>query len=286
MTAPELIGNEAVAGRIRAAAERGTLSHAMLFSGGGARLKAAEFAAAAMECTEEGKPCGNCIACRKVLGGIHPDVICVRDQEHKNLAVEVVRSVRADAYIQPNEGKRKVYIFEDCTLLTEQDQNVLLKIVEEGPPYAAFLFCAENPSMVLPTLRSRCVELKMHPAARGEPERQTEEAMALCRAIGEKKRGAVTELLVGLERKKTSRDDLKLLLKQVHSIFTEALLNVYGQVTPGNTEKTAQFIAKNLTKQQIMHTIESLQTYCRECTYNVGVNHVLGALAVELEGIL
>ena len=280
--------NTAVESRIRAAAERGSLAHALLFTGPGDRIAAARFAAAAMECTaERGKPCGVCAACRKVLENIHPDVMTVQDPEHKNIAVDVVRAVRSDAYIRPNEGLRKVYIFENCALLTEQDQNVLLKIVEEGPPSAAFLFCAENSAAVLQTLRSRCVELKLRPAEQGgDADEQLASAEALCRAVGEKKRGAVTELLVELERKKTDRETLQTLLEQAHGIFTEALLTIYGQGTLGNTEKTARFLAKNLTKQQIMHTIELLQTYCRECAYNVGVNHVLGALAVELEGIL
>ena len=156
-----------VAVRIREAAGRGALSHALLFSGPGDRLSAARYAAAAMECRESGKPCGVCPACRKVFADIHPDVVTVRDSEHKNIAVDVIRAARADAYIRPNEGERKVYLFPDCALLTEQDQNVLLKVVEEGPPYAAFLFCAENVSQVLPTLRSRCVELKLPPGAFG-----------------------------------------------------------------------------------------------------------------------
>ena len=288
MAALEEKENPAAVFRIRAAAERGALAHALLVTGPGDRAGTARFAAAAMECTAQtGKPCGVCTACRKVFEKIHPDVISVQDTEHKNIAVDVVRSVRSDAYSRPNEGARKVYIFEDCALLTEQDQNVLLKIVEEGPPDAAFLFCAANSAAVLQTLRSRCVELKLRPAAEdgGETE-QTAAAEALCRAVGAKKRGAVTELLVELERKKTDRETLQTLLEQAHGLFTEAPLTVHGPGTPGNTERTARVLANNLTKQQIMHTIELLQTYCRECAYNVGVNHVLGALAVELEGIL
>ena len=278
--------NDPAAARIREAATRGTLSHALLFTGSGPRLAAARFAAAALECTAEGsRPCGVCAACRKVAEGIHPDVITVRDAEHKNIAVDVVRQVRSDAYIRPNEGQRKVYLFPDCALLTEQDQNVLLKIVEEGPPYAAFLFCAENGAAVLQTLRSRCVELKLRPAS-GETEEISETAGALCRAIGGRRRGAVTELAVRLEKKKLSREELAALLEAARASFTSALLLLYGQPPEGEDGEIVSFLAKNLTKTQMMRTIELLRKYHGECTYNVGVSHVLGALAVELEGIL
>jgi len=274
------------AARIAEAATRGTLSHALLITGGGERFAAARLAAAGMECTAEGrKPCGVCENCRKVLADIHPDVITVRDSEHKNIAVDVVRSIRADAYIRPNEGKRKVYLFPDCALLTEQDQNVLLKIVEEGPPYAAFVFCAENPAVVLQTLRSRCVELKMAAAA-GGGEAAPEAAEDLCRRIGEKKRGGVTALAVRLEKKRTTREDLAAILDRSRAIFAETLLALYGGETDETDREITAFLAKNLTKVQIMRTIELLQKYRDECSYNVGAGHVLGALAVELEGIL
>ena len=244
------------------------------------------FAAAALECTgEESRPCGVCPACRKVLAGIHPDVITVRDPDHKNIAVDVVRAIRADAYIRPNEGRRKVYVFPDCALLTEQDQNVLLKVVEEGPPYAAFLFCAENAAVVLQTLRSRCVELKLHPAAEGGGE-EVQAAEALCRCLAARKRGKVTELAVRLEKKRITREDLSALLERSRALCAAALLLQYGQEPEESCREIAPILAKNLTKSQIMRTIELLQKYRGECTYNVGTGHVLGAIAVELEGIL
>ena len=284
MAVLEELKKDPAAARIREAAGRGTLSHALLFTGGGDKTGLARYAAAAMECmAAQGQPCGVCPACRKVLEDIHPDVITVRDPEHKNIAVDVVRAIRSDAYIRPNEGQRNVYIFPDCALLTEQDQNVLLKIVEEGPPYAAFLFCAENPSQVLRTLRSRCVEIKLRPGSEedGEP---SEAAEALCRAIGSRRRGAVAELAVRLEKKKLDREALSAMLERSRAAFAAALLLLYGQ-EPGEME-IAPFLAKNLTKSQIMSTIELLQKYHGECAYNVGPGHVLGALAAELEGIL
>lgn len=282
----ELPGNETVAARLREAAERGTLAHALLFTGSGDRMAAALFAAAAFQCTgKHTRPCGACAGCRKVREGIHPDVTVVQDTEHKNIAVDVIRQVRADAYIRPNEGGRKVYLFPDCAILTETDQNVLLKVVEEGPPYAAFLFCAENPAAVLPTLRSRCVELKLRPA--GEAERTlSEDAQALCRAIGGKKRGSVAEVLVRLEKSKCTREGLQTLLEETYGAFAAALLAQYGRPETGNMGKTAASLAKNLTRAQIMGTIEILQNYRQQCQYNVSAGQTLGALTVELEGIL
>ena len=271
--------------RIREAATRGTLSHALLLTGSGDRLELARYAAAALECEADGsRPCGVCRACCKVEEDIHPDVITVRDDQHKNVAVAVIREMRSDAYIRPNEGRRKVYIFPDCALLTEQDQNVLLKIVEEGPPYAAFLFCAENPSGVLQTLRSRCVELKLRPAAdRGE---SLETAEQLCRAIGSRRRGAVMEVAVRLEKKKLEREQAAAMLEQSRALFAVALLSLYGRQPEDLDREIAGFLAKNLTKTQIMSTIEMLEKYHGECAYNVGTGHLLGALAAELEGIL
>lgn len=273
--------------RLREAAERGTLSHAMLFTGPGDLTGAARYAAAALECQgERDRPCGVCPACRKVAADIHPDVITVRDGEHKNIAVEVVRAVRADAYIRPNEGRRKIYVFPDCALLTEQDQNVLLKIVEEGPPYAAFLFCAENGSAVLRTLRSRCVELRPGVGGEASPHEGAELAEALCRCLLERRRGAAAELAVKLEKKRMSREDLSAMLEGAREALAAALLQLCGQPAEGEWREMASFLGKSLTKSQIVRTIEVLQKYRGECAYNIGPSHVLGALAVELEELI
>ena len=68
MTPLGLRADDPAAIRIREAATRGTLSHALLFTGSGDRAAAARFAAAALECAGEGeRPYGVCPACRKVL---------------------------------------------------------------------------------------------------------------------------------------------------------------------------------------------------------------------------
>ena len=75
-------------------------------------------------------------------------------------------------------------------------------------------------------------------------------------------------------------------LERSREAFAAALLLLYGKEPEENDREIAPFLAKNLTKAQIMSTIELLETYYGECAYNVGVGHVLGALAAELEGIL
>lgn len=285
--APSVPGEDGVLSRLRAAAARGALSHALLFTGPGDRLAAARFAAAAFQCTgpKQNRPCGACPACRKVREDIHPDVVAVRDQEHKFISVETVREVRKDAYIRPNEGERKVYLFPDCALLTEQDQNVLLKLVEEGPPYAAFLFCAENPAAVLQTLRSRCVELKLQPSAPLPPEEEDGDAEALCCCLLKRKRGSIAELAVRLEKKKLTREALSALLERSEALFSQALVLLYGGSAEAGDRRLAEDVGKRLTKPQIVRTIELMKKYRRECGYNVGPGHVLGALAAELEEI-
>lgn len=272
------------AARLRAAASRGALSHALILSGAGDRNAAAHYAAAALECTGTDKPCLACAHCRKVLADIHPDVLTVRDDEHAELSVDVIRGVRTDAFIRPNEGACKVYIFPDCTRLNEKDQNVLLKTVEEGPPYAAFVFCTDSPSALLETVRSRCVLLKYD--AVSEDALPTE-AEQLCRAFARGKVLPVTTYLVALENRRMKREELRDVLRGAWCAAAEALLLQMGKQTPDPAcGETAQALARGLTARQLRQLTALLEKYSGECEYNVGAGHVLGALAVEWEELL
>lgn len=269
--------------RLREAAARGTLSHALIFSGPGERTAAARYAAAAMECTAGGeRPCLACPDCRKVIRDIHPDVVFVRDEEHAEISVDVVRRARADAFIRPNEGARKIYIFEDCSLLTEKDQNVLLKTVEEGPAYAAFFFCTENAAALLQTIRSRCVEVKTAPVQQGEGA-GLPQAIELARVIAAGSAAGRAAFFVSLEREKIKRDALGALFEQTRLLFSAALLSLYGEAPAENEREIAALISKSLTKSQILGTIDLLRAYRSHCTYNVGTGAALGGFAVELE---
>ena len=156
-----LLGNDRLKQNLVKTLHSGRISHFYLISGpqGSGKKTLAQLLGQAILCQGRDKPCGSCPACRKVLHHNHPDFITVTDPEHKNVAVKIVRDIREDVFIRPNEADFKVYLFPQD--LGIEGQNALLKILEEPPSYGVFLLLTDNPEKILPTVRSRCTELKM-----------------------------------------------------------------------------------------------------------------------------
>lgn len=155
-------------------AREGALAHAYILCGErpDALRAAADALAAAMVCRGDVPPCGECKHCQKVAKGIHPDVITVEKREDKReILVDQVRVMRRDAYIRPNEGKRKVYLIRDAHLMNEEAQNAFLKVLEDGPAYVAFLLLTPTPQALLSTVRSRCELVRVASGTwEGDPE--------------------------------------------------------------------------------------------------------------------
>ncbi len=156
-----LLGNERLKQNLAGSLARGHISHFYLISGpeGSGKRTLARLLSAAILCRESRKPCMGCGICRRVMENNHPDVITVVDPEHKNVAVKIVREYREDVFIRPNESDHKIYIFPQE--LGIEGQNALLKILEEPPSYGVFILLTDNPEKILPTVRSRCTELKL-----------------------------------------------------------------------------------------------------------------------------
>lgn len=100
------------------------------------------------------------------MAGTHPDLITVTDKEHKNVAVKIVREIRDDMFIKPNEANKKIYLFPQE--LGIEGQNALLKVLEEPPEYAVAILIADNPEKMLTTVRSRCTELNLQSLSSSE----------------------------------------------------------------------------------------------------------------------
>ena len=167
-----LAGNAALKGQLEAQTARRGLSHAYILSGpaGAGKRTLARVLAAAFVCRGQGdKPCLSCPDCRKAMGGIHPDISVIGD-DGKDISVAQVRALRADAYVRPNQAGRKVYILENAQTMNASAQNAMLKLLEEGPPYAAFLLLTDNAAALLQTVRSRCETLALSPVTEAEAE--------------------------------------------------------------------------------------------------------------------
>lgn len=158
-----LLGNDRLKENLRKSIGSGRISHFYLICGpqGAGKHTLARLLAAAVLCKSADKPCLSCPACRKVMADTHPDMITVEEPEKKTLSVDAVRRMRADVYVQPNEADKKIYLLPQE--LRVEGQNALLKILEEPPAYGVFILLADNPEKLLPTVRSRCTELKLLP---------------------------------------------------------------------------------------------------------------------------
>ena len=161
MSFDTLLGNDRLKQNLAESLAKNHISHFYLISGprGSGKKTMARLMAQSILCTGHRKPCGVCDSCRKMGSGNHPDFITVDDPEHKNVAVKIVRQFREDVFIRPNESDYKIYLFPQD--LGVEGQNALLKILEEPPQYGIFLLLTDNPEKILPTVRSRCTELKM-----------------------------------------------------------------------------------------------------------------------------
>ena len=136
------------------------LSHAYLITGGSgdSRAALANRLAAAYLCESTGQnvPCGQCRACRKVSSGAHPDVSRTAPIPGKReITVDQIRALRADAYVRPNEGRRKGYVLPPADAMNLTAQHALLMVLEAVHAYADFLLEDARPGRLLDKERAR-----------------------------------------------------------------------------------------------------------------------------------
>jgi len=152
----------------RALANR-TLAHAYLFSGesGIGKKMTALALAAAVNCGEAGPDggCDICPACRKIAASGHPDVhILVPDGDE--IKIDQIRQIQADLSLKPFEGAKKVLIMDGAESMNPASSNAFLKTLEEPPGDVLIILITSMPQSLLPTIRSRCQEIRFHPLPR------------------------------------------------------------------------------------------------------------------------
>jgi DNA polymerase-3 subunit delta' len=111
----------------------------------------------------KGDACGTCAACSRIARGVHPDVLFLSPNENGNIKMEPVRDVIDRAQYRPFEGRRRVVIIDGADGLVQHAQNALLKTLEEPTPSSVFILVTSLPDLLLPTVLSRCPQLRFRP---------------------------------------------------------------------------------------------------------------------------
>lgn len=163
----DIIGHEQIKEHLQKAIESHKVSHAYILTGeaGMGRKSLANAFALTLLC-EKGKsePCMECHACRQVLSGSHPDLIYVTHEKPNSIGVDDIREQINDTImVRPYSSYYKIYIVDEAEKMTQQAQNALLKTIEEPPSYAIILLLTTNQEAFLPTILSRCVQMKLKP---------------------------------------------------------------------------------------------------------------------------
>ncbi len=132
--------------------------------------------AAALLCTSapDGPvPCAACAACRRVASGSHPDLHVLRPSGPggqvriggRDAPEPGVRDLIADLALSAAEGGERVAVVEAAHRMNDDAQNALLRTLEEPPPGVVIVLCADDEDRLLPTIRSRCVRVRLGPVS-------------------------------------------------------------------------------------------------------------------------
>jgi DNA polymerase-3 subunit delta' len=149
------------------AADRVPAAILLLGPAGIGKRALADALTARLLCTAGGDDaCGVCAQCVRVVAGTHPDLrVVTRDADRKDVRTEQVRELTRWLSLTPLMAGRKVGIIDGAHEVNEHGQNALLKTLEEPPGRTVLLLTASAPSLLLPTVRSRCRQVRLEPLA-------------------------------------------------------------------------------------------------------------------------
>ena len=163
----DILGHELVRDHLQKAIRYRRISHAYILSGerGIGKKTMARAFAMTLFCEKGGEnPCMECHACKQLLSENHPDVIWVTHEKPASIGVDDIREqVNNPIGIKPYSSAWKLYIIDEAEKMTVQAQNALLKTIEEPPEYAIIMLLTTNQELFLPTILSRCIQLKLWP---------------------------------------------------------------------------------------------------------------------------
>jgi len=240
------------------------LSHAYIVSGGLAGTLAM---AAVCSGRSDARPCMSCTHCDKASRHIHPDITVVNKlPDKREIIVEQIRELKRDVIVVPNQAEKKAYIINDADSMNTNAQNAFLQILEEPPSHAVFILKTENPVALLPTVRSRCVELK----GRDEPDTPDSSAEEM-----------VSEFFSALERGNATLVAFMFRLEKLEK-------NVFSAFLAAAREHVAMklktiMISDNGTSPEVLSRTERILVRAGEMhDLNVSTSHISGMICASL----
>ena len=159
-TFADLVGQEAIATTLANALRLEKIAPAYLFTGprGTGKTSSARILAKSLNCMASqvptAQPCGKCEVCSSIALGAALDIIEI--DAASNTGVDNIREIIERAQYAPVQCRYKVYIIDECHMLTTAAFNSLLKTLEEPPDRVVFVLATTDPQRVLPTIISRC----------------------------------------------------------------------------------------------------------------------------------
>lgn len=159
-TFAQLVGQEAIATTLSSALTQNRIAPAYLFTGarGTGKTSSARIFAKSLNCiagtSPTPTPCGVCEVCQEITKGNALDVIEI--DAASNTGVDSIRELIERSQFAPVRCRYKVYIIDECHMLTSAAFNALLKTLEEPPDRVIFVLATTDPQRVLPTIISRC----------------------------------------------------------------------------------------------------------------------------------
>jgi DNA polymerase-3 subunit delta' len=313
----QIIGQKALVNQLKIIIASNRTGHAYAFSGPsgmGKRTIALAYAKALL--CAGCKPGSVCLPCRTFSEGTNPDFYEVATDK-QSIGVDSIRAMQEDMANRPTYGNRKVYFIDNAQQMTIQAQNCLLKTLEEPPEYAVILMSVTSFDALLPTVRSRTVNLRLNPYSDDEMLQILQPIYTLDKnewdfiirfsrgipgnAIHLIEEGSVRDLRqlvfkllekpddiqLAEEVRKTlseSKTDLPIVLDILLSIYRDCMMVLEGmenRLINSDKKDMIIWIASKISKRKLLDKAKAMEEIRR--SFEMNINHQLGVDVLLME---
>ncbi len=279
----ELVGQKFISITLKQALLTKKIAPAYLFNGprGTGKTSSARIFAKSLNCQAVDQPtitpCCKCDLCRQITDGSALDIIEI--DAASNTGVENIREIIERARFAPTQARWKVYVIDECHMLSTAASNALLKTIEEPPSRVVFILATTNPERVLNTIKSRCQKFDFRRISPNDIFQHLSEI-----AVKESIEYEVQALKMIAKRSNGGMRDAQSLLEQLNllpeGITINNIQNLLGEVS--------EIELTNLVKSLVENNPESLIITCNKL-YDAGnepLQIIIGLLNITRDLLL